>query len=783
MKRKIAALGLTCIMLLFMLPVHMFGAQEQMSDAFKAMLNEKGQLELDCIAPPSQEEAWFYLGEYMWMSKHEEYGEVFGDSETWNPKNSTCDVTLYVDGKDETHNVEIVFNYDKDVQPMIEDVVKNLSSADEKYYHVRDLELLNYWLNRKEDDREDGSYGLDNYSGELKAVFNNSNFEFFVDNRAGEDDMLYTSRMGIGVLLQDGVAYYHNDCIGTKAEHVFYVSDETGDTKEELMQAVQDRIDAYAGEGKVKVEYGGKGILAHYLAGYDAELEELNKRLAEAQVVVDDYVTKIDACNERIAQVNGQIGTYDQQIDECNNEIARYEELIITDPDNAEEYTAQIQALQQQASDYDVERNNLYSEISALEEEKNTYEMEKNSFEFMEMESIKSQIESVESYKQFFLESYNSEDGSKAFIKQAEGDYWFKTTVNEVERCFIVVKDSDKVITPEYVSSDVKTDVAVSSKDSSIPLDTMVSVDKITEGKEYDKITGVLGITDGETFDIKLYSNTLGTFFKKLNTGEFEVKIPVPNRFVDKELMVYYVDDNEKVVEHKVTVKDGYAIFTTDHFSVYTLAEKKDAKKPIYEDITDPSEGVNAQLTQEIKDIMNRIPFTKEEQEWLDKGANFRVKLDVKEMDHKKDIPVAEKAIFDNFFEKNEASYTLGQYFDINLFKQIGDNDPSKVHQLKDSLQISIKIPEELLAVDEGVVREYTIITLEDDEVEVIKPEFNEEYKTLTFMTYHFSTYAIAYSDEKAPQTGDTTPYWGLMACMLVGTAFVTFGLRRRKAQ
>ena len=46
---------------------------------------------------------------------------------------------------------------------------------------------------------------------------------------------------------------------------------------------------------------------------------------------------------------------------------------------------------------------------------------------------------------------------------------------------------------------------------------------------------------------------------------------------VGKDLIVYYVNSNDEVEEHTVTpISEGsayYAEFTTDHFSVYTLAE------------------------------------------------------------------------------------------------------------------------------------------------------------------------------------------------------------------
>ena len=70
--------------------------------------------------------------------------------------------------------------------------------------------------------------------------------------------------------------------------------------------------------------------------------------------------------------------------------------------------------------------------------------------------------------------------------------------------------------------------------------------------------------------------------FKKLNQDYYtcpscrkrmiliisEEKLPFFKHF-------YQVKGTGEKEEHDVTIKDGYAVFTTDHFSIYTLAEKK----------------------------------------------------------------------------------------------------------------------------------------------------------------------------------------------------------------
>ena len=144
---------------------------------------------------------------------------------------------------------------------------------------------------------------------------------------------------------------------------------------------------------------------------------------------------------------------------------------------------------------------------------------------------------------------------------------------------FKAVKDSSKINNKiSFKSSDLITNVSVSS-DGKIPLDTMINVNKITIGEEYDKIIKALNISEGEMFDINLKSNAQNKLIRTLENGKFEVSIPIPEKYEGKELIIYYVDENNKVTEHEVTVKDGYATFETDHFSTYTLTINKNAIK------------------------------------------------------------------------------------------------------------------------------------------------------------------------------------------------------------
>lgn len=152
----------------------------------------------------------------------------------------------------------------------------------------------------------------------------------------------------------------------------------------------------------------------------------------------------------------------------------------------------------------------------------------------------------------------------------------FVIEMNGQNYYFMVECDSSKIVDAEpYKCVDTKTNVTVSTNDITVPLDTSVEVEKLEKGAEYEKIIGILNVDKNATYDIKLYSETAKKYITKLDNGKFEVKLPVPQSLEGKELMVYYVDSSNNITEYAVTVNEGFATFETDHFSIYTLAEKK----------------------------------------------------------------------------------------------------------------------------------------------------------------------------------------------------------------
>lgn len=198
------------------------------------------------------------------------------------------------------------------------------------------------------------------------------------------------------------------------------------------------------------------------------------------------------------------------------------------------------------ASDYDVDTyyNEKKSGLNQYYEPENEFYKE----EMKELEELKN----------------TSSDGKIYVAKIGNNEYRF-----------VISKNTEKMYTPKLITSDFKTNITISTdKTNTIPLDTMINIKELTSGEEYNKILKILNITNNEMFDISLFSNSIKDYITKLKDGSFEVRIPITEKFKDKELVVYYVDDEGKITEYPVTIEDEYAIFNTNHFSIYTLAEK-----------------------------------------------------------------------------------------------------------------------------------------------------------------------------------------------------------------
>lgn len=483
MKKLKNILGVFVILMVAVLiPFKVFA--EEVPTEFKEILSDDGYLEVDSIPPTTFEQAYLIIDDYVLYERTEgRFGLAWNyntNSINCNADYTLCDIQHNESGK--VHAIKIRYNYDKNVKKIIDEYVKKIEGKNS--FGVYDMEVVNFWINAKGDETL-----VKDYSSELKKYFDFKNFEF--DIRQGDPGEFVRSTGGEGNIVYDGTLYHLGGFTEVVANHVLYVPESTGDSKEELMAAIQKRIDNYIGKGVVNVTYGGN-VYNYHVTSYDKDIREAEESLA----------------------------------------------LELAKPVD-----------------------------------------EQDVFEIMYLQS---RIVDQQGYKQAFIDSWNTKTGEYAYLTEAEGEYYFYATIPgnagyENEFKFIVVKDDDKMYEPSHKTTDVNTNVTISSDDSSIPLDTIIKAKLLTSGEEYEKIIKILNLTNSLTFDLKLYSNSLENYITKLEDGTFEVKIPIPEEFKGKDYIVYYVKENGEKEEFTVTPKDGYAIFNTNHFSIYTLAVKESA--------------------------------------------------------------------------------------------------------------------------------------------------------------------------------------------------------------
>lgn len=486
MKRKLTFLALSAFAVL--LPDSIL-AEEDYLAKFNALLNKDGVLEIESIPPTNEESFYFFINERIGELTQ---GEVMIDTSTCNSGYTVCDAVWGYDGNEYTGSkeVKIKYHYNNEVKKEIEGYINNLPE-DVDTFEVKDMELVNWWVNSGEIET------LINYSGELKKYLSYKNFN--IDARMGDDAPLYTFAEGFGMFKYNNIVYAVKPHISVETNHIIYVPETTGDSKEELIAAVNKRIEDYLGKGKATITYGGMGMYELTINHYD--------RL---------------------------ISIFQKQLDE---ELAK----------------------------------------PAEEQNQDT------------LMSLPWTIDNFKNHKQDYIDNYDPNEELDENLKIGVGNYFFIITIGERNYSFVVVKSDEDMVVPSYKTSDIGTNVTISSTSSSIPLDTLIQASKLTSGKTYEDLIELLNVKNSEIFDLKLYSNTLSNYVTKLENGTFEVKIPLSKNMENKNLIVYYVDENKKVVEHEVTIKDGYAVFTTDHFSIYTLAEISNdggiANPPTYDGI------------------------------------------------------------------------------------------------------------------------------------------------------------------------------------------------------
>lgn len=422
----------------------------------REIVDTEKRLTVKSVHPQNEEDAEFLL-EDMYTKLYEDGMESIrpAQGDDTFTKFTATDATKFYP------NIIVEYVYNNEISKKLNKIIGDIDNKNE--FEVKDLELINYWLNG-------GTFLA--YSSDFTKTINYKNlgaFDIEGTQGLGSDEPLRTIQ-GLAVkFIYDDVTYHVKSLTMISGTHIIYVPTDTN--KASFLSIAQQRIDDYVGAGKA---------------------------------VISKLGTKDDVINAYIE-------------------------------DNKEELNMRY------------ESENQYNPNPKTKEE--------------------------------FMASYKAEIGELVQevldnVANKSDGYIYKVTTGDTHHYVVIAADSSKMFTPTYQSSDILTDVTVSSNSGKLPLDTLIQVKEITGGEEYDRIEKILKVSNNSMFDLKLFSNGLNKNITKLDDGSFDVKIPVTEKFKGKKLIVYYVDDNGKIEKHEVLTKDGYAIFNTNHFSVYTLAEK-----------------------------------------------------------------------------------------------------------------------------------------------------------------------------------------------------------------
>ena len=511
--KKVCSVLLVLIMLLSIIPTTVFAISEtpQMSEEFSSHLQD-GKLVLNFAKPNSKDE-WYaelicsFYEDAQFADKEPMYYLTLHDKNgnpAFSDDFSKISIGLWKSGEMEEierHTVDVVWNYDEDVLEKAHAILKKIPA--DSTFCLSDLEFVNYLAHLPSE--YSWEISMLDYSGELKAITENTNFIFKMDVRKGDGSAFHTEHGGIFRMFYRDTTYcLSTDMINMRSDYVIYVPESTPDDRASIMEAAQKRVDNYIGKGKITITDNGETVTQYY----QNEIDNFNLQISNLQQELIETKALLDA---------------------------------------------------EQANDPTIQDLNLISELST------------------QIFLKESNLEQLKNYRDSVVEEYDRVC-QEEHVKNAVGDYVFSVSVNGKEEVyrFVVNKDDSKLTIPTYESVDAKTDVSASTDSSEVPLDTVIKVEKITHGEEHERICGTLEIKDGEIFDIKLHSGSLDDYITELKNGKFKVRLPIKNEYKGKELVVYYVDANGNKTKYNVTVKNNFAFFETDHFSIYTLTTVSD---------------------------------------------------------------------------------------------------------------------------------------------------------------------------------------------------------------
>lgn len=132
-------------------------------------------------------------------------------------------------------------------------------------------------------------------------------------------------------------------------------------------------------------------------------------------------------------------------------------------------------------------------------------------------------------------------------------------------------------------STDSTSGIIIKTKSGNVPFDASLTASKYNLTDDEIKLLNSKGYTTINAYTFKLYSSILDKIISNFN-GVTEILIPYNGNYLDKNLKMIYISDNDKLEVYdvnKVTYEgQNYLSFNTSHFSNYILAYGEDISNP-----------------------------------------------------------------------------------------------------------------------------------------------------------------------------------------------------------
>lgn len=268
----------------------------------------------------------------------------------------------------------------------------------------------------------------------------------------------------------------------------------------------------------------------------------------------------------------------------------------------------------------------------------------------------------------------------------------------------------------------IKDVTATGKKYYAVWLDNHVTA-TIKSGNYSTKGVAVVGVTNTKDFQNELIIEG-GTFISNENN-----------------LSLSQIDKNR--IPPKI--KGGTYDFDVKEFVVEDYEVKKENDKYIVKEHTYDRDIIldnedftvnNENVSQIFIDSLNKTP------EIDIAKKDISVVLNIKDLESNENIF--------NTVKEELKDVNIAKYYDINI--DVIDKTEHKVigslSELTKKITLNISIPDDLI-VKESINRTYYIIREHNNKIDIIEPTLSSDFKTLTFETDLFSTYALAYKDKE----------------------------------